>query len=230
VPNNDDSPGALPDNNMVILLNRFDSNGFIDISFTVTPTAGVTEYQFSDFVDNNTGSNWSAYNLLIGFGIGTGFTQVGGIGDGLDFDTGPPGGNSTPPTSTVMPTVTRPNEDTLVFSGGTQGSSAQQYEFRIDVSDLISRNGTFTLRQQPVALLGDYNHNGIVDAADYVVWRKGLGITFTQNDYNVWRANYGRTTGSGAGFSANAAVPEPTVSALLMFAAARCCLRRRRAA
>ena len=175
--NNDDSPGALPDNNMVILLNRFDSSGLIDISFTITPTAGVTEYQFSDVVDNNTGSNWSAYNLLLGFGIGAGFTQVGGIGDGLDFDTGPPGGNTTPPTSTAMPTVTRPNEDSLVFSGGTQGSSAQQYEFRVDVSDIISRNGTFTLRQQSVALLGDYNHNGIVDAADYVVWRKNVGTS-----------------------------------------------------
>jgi len=230
VPNNDDSPGASPDNNTVILLNRFDSNGFIDISFTVTPTAGVTEYQFSDFVDNNTGSNWSAYNLLLGFGSGAGFTQLGGIGDGLDFDTGPPGGNTTPPTSTAMPTVTRPNEDSLVFSGGTQGSSAQQYEFRIDVSDLISRNGTFTLRQQPVALLGDYNHNGIVDAGDYVVWRKGLGTTFTQNDYNVWRANYGRTSGSGSGANVNLAVPEPATAVLLLLPAVGICLRGRRIA
>ena len=37
-------------------------------------------------------------------------------------------------------------------------------------------------------LPGDYNHNGIVDAADYVVWRKGLGTTYTQADYDVWRA------------------------------------------
>ena len=97
-PNNDDSPGALPDNNMVVPLKRFDSMGYIDIPFTVTPTAGVTEYQVSESVDNNTGSNWNAYNLLLGFGIGAGFTQVGGILDGLDFDTGPPGGNTTPPT------------------------------------------------------------------------------------------------------------------------------------
>ena len=25
----------------------------------------------------------------------------------------------------------------------------------------------------PVSVTGDYNHNGTVDAADYVVWRKG---------------------------------------------------------
>ena len=27
-------------------------------------------------------------------------------------------------------------------------------------------------------LAGDFNGNGVVDAADYVVWRKGLGTTF----------------------------------------------------
>ena len=37
-------------------------------------------------------------------------------------------------------------------------------------------------------LPGDYNANGVVDAADYIVWRKGLGTIYTQNDYNVWRA------------------------------------------
>jgi len=32
---------------------------------------------------------------------------------------------------------------------------------------------------------GDFNNNGVVDAADYVVWRKGLGTTYDQNDYGV---------------------------------------------
>ena len=30
----------------------------------------------------------------------------------------------------------------------------------------------------PAAVFGDYNKNGTVDAADYVVWRKTLGTTF----------------------------------------------------
>jgi hypothetical protein len=236
-PNNDDSPGALPDNNTVIPLIRFDSPGYIDILFTVTPTAGVTEYQVSESVDNNTALTWNAYNLLLGFGTGAGFTQAGGSSDGLDFDTGPPGGNTTPPTSMTMPTITRPNEDTLVFSGGTQGSSAQLYQFRIDVPDLISHNGTFTLRQQPVALPGDYNANGVVDAADYVLWRKGGPLanevdtpgTVNAADYSAWRSRFGNT-GSGSGISATAAVPEPTTLVPLIFAAAGWSLRRRRAA
>ena len=39
---------------------------------------------------------------------------------------------------------------------------------------------------------GDFNGNGVVDAADYVAWRKGLGTLYTQNDYNVWRAHFGQ--------------------------------------
>ena len=39
-----------------------------------------------------------------------------------------------------------------------------------------------------VGLAGDYNLNGIVDAADYIVWRKTDG---TPAGYDKWRANFG---------------------------------------
>jgi T5SS/PEP-CTERM-associated repeat protein len=75
-------------------------------------------------------------------------------------------------------------------------------------------------------LLGDYNRNGVVDAADYVVWRSGLGTTYTENDYEVWRSHFGQTAGSGSAVSsgAPAATPEPTALTLaaagaLVFAA-----------
>jgi hypothetical protein len=48
---------------------------------------------------------------------------------------------------------------------------------------------------------GDYNYDnydGVVDAADYVVWRNGLGTTYTQTDYDVWRANFGQTSANGS--------------------------------
>ena len=82
-----------------------------------------------------------------------------------------------------------------------------------------------------VTLVGDYNHNGAVDGADYIVWRKGLGTTYTQNDFNVWRANFGHTAGgSGAAFatSQSAAVPEPASLWLGLVAAALLRLGRRR--
>ncbi len=68
-------------------------------------------------------------------------------------------------------------------------------------------------------VLGDYNLNGVVDTADYVVWRKGLGTKYTQNDFNVWRENFGLAApgaGSGADAVAIAAVPEPA-SGLMIF-------------
>jgi len=89
-------------------------------------------------------------------------------------------------------------------------------------------------------LLGDYNSDGVVDAADYVVWRKNEGsITTLPNDphggtigtlqFNTWRANFGNMAGSGSGAeSAKAAVPEPTALVLLIVATAGGIIRRHR--
>jgi hypothetical protein len=65
-----------------------------------------------------------------------------------------------------------------------------------------------------VALEGDYNGDGKVDAADYVVWRKTDGSV---DGYNTWRANFGAMSGSGSNL-ANAAVPEPSAWALALWA------------
>jgi hypothetical protein len=76
------------------------------------------------------------------------------------------------------------------------------------------------------SLPGDFNADRAVDAADYVVWRHGLGATHTQADYDAWRANFGRSSGRAAATPAadggliNRAVPEPAtwflfVSALI---------------
>jgi hypothetical protein len=64
-------------------------------------------------------------------------------------------------------------------------------------------------------LHGDYNDDGKVDAADYVVWRKNDG---TQSDYDMWRANFGRNDDNNSGAGTYAAVPEPTI--LIMFVGA----------
>jgi hypothetical protein len=85
---------------------------------------------------------------------------------------------------------------------------------------------------------GDFNLDGFVDAADYVVWRKMLGTggaTYTQgdadldsdvdgNDLAVWRSQFGfirqpLMAGAGSG-SASTPVPEPAslLLAALVFA------------
>ena len=42
------------------------------------------------------------------------------------------------------------------------------------------------------SLPGDFNNNGVVDAADYVAWRKTDGAPA---GYNLWRAHFGQTAG-----------------------------------
>ncbi len=67
----------------------------------------------------------------------------------------------------------------------------------------------------------DFNQNGTTDAADYVRWRKGLGTTFTQPDYDLWRANFGNTPGAGTALDVlSAAIPEPSSQALLILSRA----------
>lgn len=65
-----------------------------------------------------------------------------------------------------------------------------------------------------VGLAGDFNLDGVVDAADYTVWRDGLGTTYTQGDYDTWKNNYGATLASSSSATA-ASVPEPGALALL---------------
>lgn len=87
-------------------------------------------------------------------------------------------------------------------------------------------------------ITGDYNLDGIVNAADYTVWRDTLGSTTDLRangdntgasagvvdiaDFNAWKANFGKkATGLGAGAMAFEAVaaPEPGAAILWLLAA-----------
>jgi hypothetical protein len=81
-----------------------------------------------------------------------------------------------------------------------------------------------------MGLAGDYNNNGVVDAADYTVWRDHLGDLdetaindngdgggITMSDYTYWKDNFGNTLqGSGQGNAQLASVPEPASAALFL--------------
>ena len=59
---------------------------------------------------------------------------------------------------------------------------------------------------------GDFNRDGVVDAADYTVWRDGLGSSYTPADYQVWKLHFGTHVGDGSG--GIVVVPEPTAAVL----------------
>jgi hypothetical protein len=75
------------------------------------------------------------------------------------------------------------------------------------------------------AEVGDFNADGSVDAADYVVWRKNDG---SLEGYNAWRTNFGRIAGSSS--SHFSAVPEPTAATLGCILSLLALARRQRAA
>jgi hypothetical protein len=73
---------------------------------------------------------------------------------------------------------------------------------------------------------GDYNGDGMVDAADYVFWRKTDG---SPAGYDLWEENFGESLGSGgAGQAASGGVPEPAgLIFVLMGAVSAAGIRRR---
>jgi hypothetical protein len=142
----------------------------------------------------------------------------------------------------------------LAVSFITPGSYSPQSGDSFDILDWGTLAGTFATMNLPSlpggltwntgqlyttgvlsigGLLGDYNQNGVVDAADYSLWRDTLGQsgsllaadgdndhTITQNDFAIWRAHFGQTLGGGSGSSNPATVPEPSTTALLGLAIA----------
>jgi uncharacterized protein YjbI with pentapeptide repeats len=75
---------------------------------------------------------------------------------------------------------------------------------------------------------GDFNGDGIVDAADYVVWRNGLGTTYMPSDYELWRSHFGQTAAGGAALASARVIPEPPslLFAIVLSSAAGFLLRR----
>ena len=81
-------------------------------------------------------------------------------------------------------------------------ASAADVPFGITISN-VNYTGDTQVATGP-ALPGDYNDNVMVDAADFIVWRKANGTnavlpgdstpgTVNQADYVVWKANFGNT-------------------------------------
>jgi hypothetical protein len=109
----------------------------------------------------------------------------------------------------------------LMNMGNPDGIESEDWDYfaisntsTVDDFDFILDNFMIEVvgSNEPGDLTGDYNGDGAVDAADYVVWRKN-NIN-GQQGYDDWRANFGRTSGPGSG-SLAANVPEPSGMSLV---------------
>lgn len=80
-----------------------------------------------------------------------------------------------------------------------------------DLQATLGHEGVITLDELPLfswsqaGVAGDFNLDGNVDAADYTVWRDGLGEVYTMQDYDVWLNNFGASSSSSA-----QSIPEPS--------------------
>jgi hypothetical protein len=100
----------------------------------------------------------------------------------------------------------------------TTSGAVRNGVFTFNISNLTYTGGTAI-----AGVPGDYNNDGAVNAADYVLWRKGGPLanevdnpgTVDAADYTEWRARFGNTSGSGLGAGA---VPEPTSTVLVLLA------------
>ena len=108
---------------------------------------------------------------------------------------------------------------------GTRQNGDLVFQYALQGEDLRQGLITYVI---PPPLPGDYNDNGVVDVADYTVWRDHLNTAFqlpnevagvsngsvTAADYDAWKARFGDSlAGSGAGGGAFS-VPESTCVSL----------------
>ena len=133
-------------------------------------------------------------------------------------------------TSQIITLIDNRTTDAITgfFENGTTNNLYEEGE----VIPLVGFNGTVTISYAGgtgndvtlnlVALLGDFNQDGTVDSADYIVWRKT--DVNGQQGYDDWRANYGKSAASSGlalvGESLAAQVPEAGTALLLAIAIA----------
>lgn len=122
--------------------------------------------------------------------------------------------------------------DLFDWTGVTpMGAFSVSSPFTWNLSQLYT-TGEVTLTAAPGILPGDFNGNGVVDTADYVVWRNNDG---TQAGYDLWRAHFGQTAGSGAAEypldssarTLSAGVPEPSTCLLVIMSCFAIALHRK---
>ncbi|MDZ4818761.1 MAG: LamG domain-containing protein [Planctomycetota bacterium] len=172
-----------------------------------------------DFVTARTGTGSGSTNFFLDLGT---WYHVAGVRKGNQFLTYVDGvlkGSLTVPAGTDY---TEPLQ-TFAIGGALGGGTANWvgnfwgYIDEVRVSNTALDPVQFLNGALVAGVSGDYNNNGKVDAADYVLWRNGGPLqnevdtpgTVNAADYAAWRALFGNPAGSGSGLVAGSAIPEP---------------------
>jgi hypothetical protein len=140
--------------------------------------------------------------------------------------------------------LTNTQGDDITTNGVTNNHTLQSF--------ILRQTGTTANNQVPIAVVydelrvgtnwadvtpgvpADYNGDGAVDAADYVLWRKGGPLrnevdmpgTINATDYTAWRSRFSNSSGAGAGLAGGSSVPEPSCVLLFLVCALQCTTRR----
>lgn len=133
---------------------------------------------------------------------------------------------------------------TVSFAGGALGANMEigsrqgGYDpfqgniddFRIFDAAIYNQQGftpptQSTIPDSPVGLLGDFDGDGKVDGADFLVWQRGFGSEYDDDDLAAWKSNFGLPAES---FVAVAAVPEPAAGTALALGITALLVRSRR--
>ena len=187
------------------------SSGWTTVATPIVTTnlAGKKITHVAAHVNGNTSLLLAEDGTVFGFGYG-GKTGVGNVPDVLiatPIDTTNLAGKTMTQIATGGELSLLLADDGTVFSVGDNfangigmASGWTYIATAIDTTNLADvqitgisagTNHSLLLADSQSGLPGDFNANGTVDAADYVVWRKNGG---PPADYNQWRAHFGETT------------------------------------
>jgi hypothetical protein len=219
--------------------------------------SGFVAWGGSLSMDTDSAANWH-FNHTTAPTAGTNdlfsvaFHEIGhvlGLGGSDEWNARLSGGKFTGPAATAANGGIMPSANTGHWAEGTMSTiygtatpqeavmdptittGTRKRPTKLDIAALTDIGWTVAA---PAGVLGDYNGDGTVNAADYTLWRDNLNSATAltnddtsgvgPDDYTRWKTNFGQSLPAGG--ASVAPVPEPA-SALLLFAAVFGLLLRR---